>query len=530
MISPLETGTSLAGAALAVPCLFLGSALLASRRHPFSAARAATGAAAIVTLVGLAVGAFAPVGTLPDAALGVRLDLVTAAMLLLVALIAFVIVRYSVTYLHGDPGQLRYSRWLMVTLAAVSVLVGTDHLGVLAAAWTATSLALHQLLTFFQDRPAAQVAAHKKFLVSRLADACLWSGLALLHSGTGTLSLTELQVWAANLDGTGTALPHSTQAAAFLFAIAACLKSAQLPFHGWLTQVMEAPTPVSALLHAGVVNIGGFLMIRLAMVMGAVPSAQLLLVFVGTATAVLAALVMTTRVSVKVGLAWSTCAQMGLMLAQCGLGAWHLALLHLLAHSFYKAHAFLSSGSTVEIWRAQSLLEKAPATRPGQFAQATAISLAAVASVSLAVHALGGGGFGLDLAGSVLTLVAALAFVPAIAGGLAEGTSALSKVMLQVGLLVGLYFGWHAIASDALPWTARATAEDPAWLLFGGGFVALFIVQSILRVAPSGALARRLHPSLFAGFYLDELFTRMTFRVWPPRLEKTEPPAALPSA
>ncbi len=133
-----------------------------------------------------------------------------------------------------------------------------------------------------------------------------------------------------------------------LLAFAAILKTAQLPLHGWLIQVMEAPTPVSALLHAGVVNMGGFVLLRVAELIGLVPSAQWLLVIVGSLTAVLAGMVMLTRISIKVRLAWSTCAQMGFMLMEIGLGLYELALLHLVAHSLYKAYAFLSSGEAVE--------------------------------------------------------------------------------------------------------------------------------------------------------------------------------------
>lgn len=533
----LPPGTTLACAAYAVPLLFVFAAAMAREDRPFAAAKVATLLTAVLTLAAVALGVLASSdGTLQTTALGVRLDVVTAAMLPLVALIAFVIVRYSVTYLHGDPGQLRYSRWLMLTLAAVSVLVSADHLGVLAAAWTATSLALHQLLTFFHARPAAQVAAHKKFIVSRLADACVWTGLFLLHSGTGSLWLSDLQTWATELRSSGAALPHSIHAATFLFVIAACLKSAQLPFHGWLTQVMEAPTPVSALLHAGVVNIGGLLMIRLAEVMAMAPLAQLLLVAMGTTTAALAALVMTTRVSVKVGLAWSTCAQMGLMLVQCGLGAWHLALLHLVAHSCYKAHAFLSSGSTVETWRAQSLIQKPAPIRMGQIAIVTVASIAAVFGISLAVHAIAGHGAQLDYGSSILTLVAALALVPAVTGALEGGALRVASTAARLGALVALYFGWHVFAYTAFPWNAGAetfstsASADLGWTIFGLGFVTLFGVQSFLKTAPTGRLARRLHPSLLAGFYLDELFTRMTFRVWPPKVQQNDTPPALPAA
>ena len=144
--------------------------------------------------------------------------------------------------------------------------------------------------------------------------------------------------------------------ATVLLVFGVLLKTAQLPFHGWMLQVMEAPTPVSALLHAGVVNIGGFVMIRLAPLMAHASIAQGMLIGVGLFTTIVASLVMTTRAAIKGVLAWSTIGQMGFMLVQCGLGAWHLALMHLLAHSLYKAHTFLSSGSVVQTWRGASLV------------------------------------------------------------------------------------------------------------------------------------------------------------------------------
>ncbi|HLM46157.1 MAG TPA: proton-conducting transporter membrane subunit, partial [Myxococcaceae bacterium] len=217
-------------------------------------------------------------------------------MLTLVGFIGLVILRFSKAYLHGDPGRPRYLRWLLATLGAVGVLLLTSNLLVLVLAWMATSLALHQLLTFYADRTQALVAAHKKFLVSRVADLCMLGALALIGSRVGSLEFAAIQAWAEATPS----LPAGMQGATVLLVLGVSLKSAQLPFHGWLLQVMEAPTPVSALLHAGVVNIGGFVMIRLAPLMVKAELAQTLLVLIGTTTAGVAALVMTTRVSVKV--------------------------------------------------------------------------------------------------------------------------------------------------------------------------------------------------------------------------------------
>jgi NAD(P)H-quinone oxidoreductase subunit 5 len=458
-----------------------------------------------------------PLGNLGALDLSVRLDVLTGAMLLLVTFIGFLILRFSRRYLDGDPGQARYVRWFLATLAAVTLLVVTNNLLLLALAWIGTSLALHHLLTHYADRPQALIAAHKKFIASRVADLCMLAAVALTGWSFGTLELDAVFDRLASLP----APPGAILAAAVLFAGAAALKCAQLPFHGWLIQVMEAPTPVSALLHAGVVNIGGFLMIRLAPLMAQADLAQTLLVMCGSVTAVVAALVMTTRISIKVALAWSTCAQMGFMLLECGLGAYGLALLHLVAHSLYKAHAFLSSGSVVEQWRAQSLA--ATRSRPGLAAWfgAAALSLALVAGVGLAL----GTRPSEEPALWAFTTVVALALTPLAVRGFADGWQRFATLVPLGAGVAALYFAWHAIAVRLLPAAPPGdgvTAVRIAIVLVA--FAVLFVLQAILSARPHGGLARALHPWLFAGLYLDELFTRLTFRVWPARLPQPARP------
>jgi NAD(P)H-quinone oxidoreductase subunit 5 len=280
---------------------------------------------------------------------------------------------------------------------------------------------------------------------------------------------------------------------------------------------MEAPTPVSALLHAGVVNLGGFVMIRLAPLMVRAEAAQAMLVVIGSVTAVVAALVMTTRVSVKVHLAWSTSAQMGFMLVQCGLGAHSLALLHLVGHSLYKAHAFLRSGSVVSSWRAPSVATRTPGL-PDWFA-AGAAGLLAVLAV--------GAGFGLDPRREpalwALTFILGLALTPLLAHGGRGGLRRTAGVALGASGAAALYFTWHALLGGIV---AEDAAPGPGVfriLFVAASFAALFVVQGVLASRPGGRLARVLYPRLFAGLHLDEVFTRLTFRVWPPRLPSHDP-------
>ena len=498
----LVLGPVLAAAAAA---LFAGPAAITATvwRGARWAASAALGFAAL-SLAGVLAGS---VGS----GHGVRADAVGGVVMLLVTFVGWVIVRYSQPYLNGEREERHYVRWLMATLASVSVVVATNHVLVLALAWTATSLALHRLLTFFGERPPAVVAAHKKFIVGRVADLCMLAAAGLLFQAFGTPHIDQLTTLAA----AAPQLPVGAHAAVLLIACAALLKCAQLPFHGWLIQVMEAPTPVSALLHAGVVNLGGFVLMRFAPLVADVPAAQSLLVAAGTATAVLSALVMTTRISIKVMLAWSTCAQMGFMLMQCGLGAWEMALLHLVAHSLYKAHAFLGAGGAV---RRAMLVKLTPrAARPGPLALAVGalvgvgMTLAAGAAVGVLVP-----GQAASPATWVLGGIVALALVPLVhAQSLRLGGLWLPALGLGAFGVALAYLGLHEVLGAwVLP--SRATPPAALWIGVALAFGALFLLQSIIIVAPQGTLARGLYPWFYGGLFLDEKFNRIAFALWRP--------------
>jgi NAD(P)H-quinone oxidoreductase subunit 5 len=490
--------------------------------------------AALLSLVGVLLGgaglmrgpAVLDGGALGALHVGLRSDALGGTMLVLVSFIGWVITRFSGTYLAGARGQPRYLRRLMLTLASVSLLVITNSLLVLALAWVATSLALHGLLTFFDDRPQALIAAHKKFVASRVADLCLFGGVVLIGLELGTLDIDRAIAAARALPE----MPGPLQAAALLLAAAALLKCAQLPVHGWLIQVMEAPTPVSALLHAGVVNLGGFLLIRVGTLVADVPAAQALLVVVGSVTAVVAALVMMTRVSIKVSLAWSTCAQMGFMLMQCGLGLYEVALLHLVAHSLYKAHAFLWAGGAVEQNRLRQMTPAATSLNASTWALGGLAGLGVVAAAAMAWGLKPAAEPALWALGGILSLALAPLFTGPL---LRAGTSGLLSGLGGASAVALAYFGLHALFGGWLGVAGVGPASPllVAWVLACFGL--LFVVQGAVRVWPRGRLARRLYPALFAGLYLDDLFTRLTFRLWParvpalpgtrPRLDATRP-------
>ena len=424
---------------------------------------------------------------------------------LLIAFLGVVILRFAQRYLAGEDEQPRFVQRLLATIAASSLVAVADHLALVVGAWLLTSIALQQLLLHYPERPAAQAAAHKKFLCSRAADLCLVAALVLLHRTHGTLSIAELR---ASVESSGMR-PAADHAAAVLVAFAVMLRTAQMPFHGWLMQVMEAPTPVSALLHAGVVNLGGLVLVRTGGVVIGSEWAQLVLVVSGAVTATLAALVASTRVTVKVALAWSTCAQMGFMALECGLGLHGAALLHLVAHSLYKAHAFLRAGSHVQ----RSLVKKMAA--PARSVTARGL----LAGCALSLSAVFGGLAATGLDWTERPAFVAMGVVVSLALARAMATAEVASLAIPA-VTIGVWGGLHALFEGTL---ARPAVGGPfEWFLASlasAAFLTLFVLRAAVELRPEGALARRLQSACFAGFYVDDWFSRLVLRVWPVRVQ-----------
>ena len=475
-----------------VPLLYALAALSARPRAPFLAGRIAGAVAfwwSLALLFGV-VGAPAFASRLPD--------LVTCVELCLVSGVGFVVIANSQRALGGESNQASFARALLATLTCVTTLIAARNLGLVAVAWTATSFALHRLLTFYGARRPAVVAAHKKFVQSRLADGCLALALTIVVHQLGTLDVARVN--AAPPSG-----PLAVAAVLVVFAVV--LKTAQVPFHGWLTQVMEAPTPVSALLHAGVVNLGAMVLLKIAPWIDQVMTARVLLVGVGSCTAVLAGLVAGTRVSIKASLAWSTSAQLGFMLVECGLGAWHMALIHLVAHSAYKAHAFMSAGGAVQHFR----------ERQGRARGAAPTLVAALVTAAALVL-----GFAASRALSFTWLVFVLSAAPLLSHRASVWGRA--AVALRLGGMALLLWLWSRLAVSVIP-----PSSAPLLLPVAAGlvFVAGFVVHVQLTASPDGWLSRVLRPALFAGFYLDQALTAAMFRIWPPVDRRPSVPAVV---
>lgn len=437
--------------------------------------------------------------------LSARLDAVSAVMLVLVAFIGWVVIRYAGTYLDGEARQGPFTGWLCLTLAAVLLLVSAGNLVQLMLAWVATSLSLHRLLLFYPQRVAAQRAARKKFVTARLSDVALLGAVALLAAKYGTFDIGTI----LNAARAGEGGPLAV-AAAGLLALAAALKSAQFPTHGWLTEVMETPTPVSALLHAGVINAGGFLLIRFADVMLLAPGVLAILVMVGGFTALFGGLVMLTQPAVKTSLAWSTVAQMGFMMFECGLALFPLALLHIVAHSLYKAHSFLASGGAVE--------RVAAIRRPGTVAIPGAGAVGRAFLSALAIYVLVGLCFGLThKSPQAIALGAILIFGVAymLAQGFADkAPRALTRRTAVYAVATSAsYFGLQAAATwltaDILPTTP--TPGPLEWGLIVLAVVSFGLVAIVQAMFPLWAYhpaAASLRVHLSNGFYVNAVFDK----------------------
>lgn len=458
--------------------------------------------AAVSLGVQLAAEPAAPATPLP----GLAVTLTGAWVALLVQFLGAVIGAFSSRYLQGERGQPRYVAALGGVLAAVHLLLLADHWLVLIAAWAAVGLALEHLLCFYSERPFARLAAHKKRVADRLADVLLIAAAALAWQEVGSGSLSEL--WRHLEAG---APSWALQASAMCLALAVVLRTALLPVHGWLIQVMEAPTPVSALLHAGVINLGGFVLIRFAPLLEAAPLARWFLVAVGLATAVLAGLVMLTRISIKVRLAWSTVAQMGFMVMECGLGLYTLALLHLIGHSLYKAHAFLAASTAVESARLRAM-SGAMVPSLASLLAAPVVSAGLVAAL-LALYAayLPAAAWPWWWSGVLALAWAPLLWMPAARPEHAAG--ALRAVALGCGMVLALVLA--ALVGHALPWGVSDAPDAAAGLVALGGMALLYLGLALLHARPTAlAVWRRWS---YAGFYLDEYATRAALRLWPVR-------------
>jgi len=496
------------------PLILLVSAYIASR-HPglrpgrvprlaewMALAAFSVSALSAVLLITQGAGTSGLIGFL-GIGLSVRLDAVSATMLVLVRFIGWIVLRYSATYMDGEARQGAFTGWMSATLASVLLLVMSGNLVQLLAAWIVTSVTLHQLLMFYPERTTAQRAARKKAAVARISELTLAVAIVLLIAEYGTTDIaTVLSSAQANA---------LTIIAALLIAVAAVMASAQFPIHGWLTEVMEAPTPVSALLHAGVINAGGFLLIRMADVMLVAPGIMAMLVMLGGFTALFGGLVMLTQPAVKTSLAWSTIAQMAFMIMQCGLALFPLALLHIVAHSLYKAHAFLSAGEAVR--------NVAAIRRPGPVAVPSARNVLLAFATGILIYGVVAAVFGIE--GKSVQAVAlgvilifgvayllAQGFADAAPGALTRRTVIYAAVT-SVSYFVLQMAAQYVTAGTLPPTPAPGPLEWTLIVLSLISFGAVALAQSTFPLWATHPAAVGIRVHLSNGLYANAIFDRL---------------------
>jgi NADH-quinone oxidoreductase subunit L len=292
-----------------------------------------------------------PVGDLKvDWAL--RIDPLTAVMLVVVTTVSSLVHLYSVGYMHEDPYRPRFMGYLSLFTFAMLMLVTADNLVQLFFGWEGVGLASYLLIGFWYYKPEANAAAIKAFVVNRVGDFGFALGIFSVFFLVGAVDFDTVFAQAPTL--VGKTIPifgtHFDALAftCFLLFMGAMGKSAQFLLHTWLPDAMEGPTPVSALIHAAtMVTAGVFMVARLSPLFELSPFAQSFVTFIGATTALFAATIGLVQNDIKRIVAYSTCSQLGYMFVAMGCGAYSVGMYHLFTHAFFKALLFLGSGSVI---------------------------------------------------------------------------------------------------------------------------------------------------------------------------------------
>ena len=286
---------------------------------------------------------------------GFFVDPLTIAMLGLVTFVALMVQVYSLGYMRGDPRINWYFAVHALFAASMLTIILADSFLLLYVAWELVGVCSYMLIGFWHERPAAREAAKKAFIVTRIGDVGLLIGILLLWRETGTFSMTD----AFNAVQSGTMSETTTTIAALLLFLGAMGKSAQIPFHTWLPDAMEGPTPVSALIHAATMVVAGvFLVARAYPLFEAYSATPLLVVaIVGLVTALTTATIALVATDIKRILAYSTISHLGLMMLSLGAFGYTAAIFHLLAHGFAKALLFLGAGSVIHATEKQEIAQ-----------------------------------------------------------------------------------------------------------------------------------------------------------------------------
>ena len=281
-----------------------------------------------------------------------RIDTLTAVMLVVVNTVSSLVHLYSIGYMDEDPYRPRFFAYLSLFTFAMLMLVTADNLVQMFFGWEGVGLASYLLIGFWYQKPSANAAAIKAFIVNRVGDFGFLLGIFAIFMLIGSIDFDTIFGGAAGLTGKtinffGWRVDALTLTCLLLF-MGAMGKSAQFLLHTWLPDAMEGPTPVSALIHAAtMVTAGVFMVARLSPLFELAPTAQAFVMFIGATTAFFAATIGLVQNDIKRIVAYSTCSQLGYMFVAMGAGAYSVGMFHLFTHAFFKALLFLGSGSVI---------------------------------------------------------------------------------------------------------------------------------------------------------------------------------------
>jgi NADH-quinone oxidoreductase subunit L len=281
-----------------------------------------------------------------------RVDTLTAVMLVVVNTVSSLVHLYSIGYMDEDPNRPRFFAYLSLFTFAMLMLVTSDNLVQLFFGWEGVGLASYLLIGFWYQKPSANAAAIKAFVVNRVGDFGFSLGIFAVFMLIGSTDFDTIFSAAPGLTGkTIHFLAWNVDAltlTCLLLFMGAMGKSAQFLLHTWLPDAMEGPTPVSALIHAAtMVTAGVFMVARLSPLFELAPDAQAFVMFIGATTAMFAATIGLVQNDIKRIIAYSTCSQLGYMFVAMGAGAYSVGMFHLFTHAFFKALLFLGSGSVI---------------------------------------------------------------------------------------------------------------------------------------------------------------------------------------
>jgi NADH-quinone oxidoreductase subunit L len=281
-----------------------------------------------------------------------RVDTLTAVMLVVVNTVSSLVHLYSIGYMDEDPNRPRFFGYLSLFTFAMLMLVTSDNLVQMFFGWEGVGLASYLLIGFWYQKPSANAAAIKAFVVNRVGDFGFALGIFAVFMLIGSIDFETIFGAAPGLTGKTINFfgwhPDALTLTCLLLFMGAMGKSAQFLLHTWLPDAMEGPTPVSALIHAAtMVTAGVFMVARLSPLFELAPTAQAFVMFIGATTAFFAATIGLVQNDIKRIVAYSTCSQLGYMFVAMGAGAYSVGMFHLFTHAFFKALLFLGSGSVI---------------------------------------------------------------------------------------------------------------------------------------------------------------------------------------